>query len=310
MNKYQDKLANLLRKSSEKAAEAVENFDAEQFRNNVVTKTKELYEKAKEIKVEDIQKTGKAAVEKVKNFDREDLNLDVSETIQKVLAVPSNVIDRDSFLREAIGEYVSDATIREAIAASTKDAGIRAKLLDMIADKVISAEAGKASGISLATGSMWATLPADIVQYVGFVVRIVQKLAYLYGYPEFAFATEEGTEVPKETLTELTKLVDIMFHAEDDEEGKSVSSKMGKLTLAKGIVAPVPILGGVLSGGVTYATLRPYAMHLKKVLSEQYEPGEDTPSATAVTAEADLSQVEKVEAEVVEETTVTNDVKE
>ena len=49
----------------------------------------------------------KAAVEKVKNFDPNDFNLDVPATIPKVLAVQSNVIDRDEFLKEAIGDSPS-----------------------------------------------------------------------------------------------------------------------------------------------------------------------------------------------------------
>ena len=269
MNYYQKKLTELLKKSSKKAMEAAENFDSEQFVENVILKSEELLDKALDLTAEDIQNAGKAAVEKVKNFDKDDLNLDVPATIQKVLAIQTNVIDRDAFLLEAIGEYISEDMCRVAIEQSTVYAGIRRKLLDTIADQVISAEVKKASGISLAAGSTWATLPADIVQYFGFVVRIAQKLAYLYGYRALDLKPNEEGVIAGEDLAMLTRLIGVMFGAE--EEAQKVSTKMGKLTLAKGVVAPVPLLGSVLSGGLTYATLRPNAERLKDTLSELFE---------------------------------------
>ncbi|NLD28825.1 MAG: hypothetical protein GX658_00315, partial [Clostridiales bacterium] len=213
----------------------------------------------------------KAAVEKVKNFDPNDFNLDVPATIPKVLAVQSNVIDRDEFLKEAIGDYISEDMARIAIEEDTKAAGIRRKLVDTIASQIISSEVNKASGVSVAAGSTWATLPADVVQYFGFVLRIVQKLAYLYGWKAFDLTIEDGKLVSEESANELTRLIGVMFDATEAE--KDIGTKMGKLTLAKGVVAPVPVLGGVLSGGLTYATLRPYAERLKDRLSEQFEPG-------------------------------------
>ncbi len=278
MNYYQEKLTKLLKKSSKKAVEAVQNFDADEFVQNadqfldgVVKKTGQLADKAKDLTAEDVKNAGKAAVEKVKNFDPNDFNLDVPATIPKVLAVQSNVIDRDEFLKEAIGDYISEDMARIAIEEDTKAAGIRRKLVDTIASQIISSEVNKASGVSVAAGSTWATLPADVVQYFGFVLRIVQKLAYLYGWKAFDLTIKDGKLVSEESANELTRLIGVMFDATEAE--KDIGTKMGKLTLAKGVVAPVPVLGGVLSGGLTYATLRPYAERLKDRLSEQFEPG-------------------------------------
>ncbi len=283
MNYYQEKLTKLLKESSKKAIEAAKNFDADQFvqdadqfLDGVVMKTGKLADKAKDLTAEDVMNAGKTAVEKVKNFDPKDFNLDVPATIPKVLAVQSNVIDRDEFLKESVGDYISEDMARIAIEENTKAAGIRRKLVDTIAGQIISSEVNKASGVSVAAGSTWATLPADVVQYFGFVLRIVQKLAYLYGWKAFDLTIEDGKLVSEESANELTRLIGIMFDAK--EEDKDIGAKMGKLTLAKGVVAPVPVLGGVLSGGLTYATLRPYAERLKDTLSEQFEPG------TAMTA--------------------------
>ena len=278
MNYYQEKLTKLLKESSKKAIEAAKNFDADQFvqdadqfLDGVVMKTGKLADKAKDLTAEDVKNAGKTAVEKVKNFDPKDFNLDVPATIPKVLAVQANVIDREEFLKESIGDYISEDMARIAIEENTKAAGIRRKLVDTIAGQIISSEVNKASGVSVAAGSTWATLPADVIQYFGFVLRIVQRLAYLYGWKAFDLTIEDGKLVSEESANELTRLIGIMFDAK--EEDKDIGAKMGKLTLAKGVVAPVPVLGGVLSGGLTYATLRPYAERLKDRLSEQFEPG-------------------------------------
>ena len=272
MSSYQDKAKKFLQKASKAAAEKMENFDADLFIDNIVMKTGELVDKAQDLTMEDVQKAGKTAVEKVKNFDPNDFNLDVPTTLQKVLAIEANVIDRDAFLEDAIGEYVSEDTCRVAIEKNTVIAGIRRKLVDTIADQVISSEVNKASGLSVAAGSTWATLPADIVQYFGFVVRIAQKLAYLYGYRALNLKADEEGLIAGDDLAMLTRLIAVMFGA-DGEESK-ISTKMGKLTLAKGAAAPVPVVGGVLSAGMTYATLRPHAERLKKALSELYEANE------------------------------------
>ena len=272
MSNYQDAIKDILKKSSKKAAEAARDFDGEEFLDKTFTKVGELFGKAQDLTKEDVKNAGKTAVEKVKNFDPDDFNLDVPATIQKVLAIPANVIDREEFLQEAIGEYVSEDMCRVAIEKNTVHAGIRRKLIDTIADQVITGEVTAASGLSVAAGSTWATLPADIVQYFGFVVRIAQKLAYLYGYKALNLKADEEGLIAEDDLAMLTRLIGVMFGAE--EEAQKVSSKMGRLTLAKGAAAPVPILGGVLSAGMTYATLRPNANRLKKTLSELYEANE------------------------------------
>ena len=266
METTQDKLSKFLRKAADKAAEAVESIDTNKMKESAKAKGMDLLEKSRNLTSQDLRDARENAINKVKNFDPKDLNLDVPATIEKVLAISANVIDREKFLSDAIGEYVSADAAQKAAELGTDKAGIRRKLIDTIADQVISSEVTKASGLSVGAGSTWATLPADIIQYFGFVVRIVQKLAYLYGYPEFNLYNDEET-MDEDALDDLTYLIAVMFGAEEQDE-KAVGEKMGKLTLAKGAVAPVPILGGVLSGGMTYATLRTNAIRLKNHLSE------------------------------------------
>jgi hypothetical protein len=57
---------------------------------------------------------------------------------------------------------------------------------------------------------MAGTIPADLTQFFWHVVVILQKLAYLHGWPELF---EEGTEPDDETLLVFTVFVGVMFGA-------------------------------------------------------------------------------------------------
>ena len=50
-----------------------------------------------------------------------------------------------------------------------------------------------------------------------------------------------------------------------------IGVKVTKDSFAKGISKAVPILGGIVSGGITYASMKPMGNRLSKVLSESIE---------------------------------------
>lgn len=51
---------------------------------------------------------------------------------------------------------------------------------------------------------------------------------------------------------------------------KAFGTKMTKEVFAKGVSKAVPIIGGVVSGGITFATLRPMGMRLVDTLEEAH----------------------------------------
>ena len=55
---------------------------------------------------------------------------------------------------------------------------------------------------------MVGTIPADLAQYFGHVMRVEQKLAYLYGWQSFL---NEDDEVDDETVTRLVVLMGVML---------------------------------------------------------------------------------------------------
>ena len=59
---------------------------------------------------------------------------------------------------------------------------------------------------------MVATIPADIAQYYGYLLRATQKLLYLYGFPEID-TEEEGSKFDDATMNTLIICFGVMYGA-------------------------------------------------------------------------------------------------
>lgn len=84
-------------------------------------------------------------------------------------------------------------------------AGVPQGIIDKLAKGSIDFETTKVTAISAAAGlpggtAIAATIPADLAQFYAHVLRIAQKLAYLYGWDELFSENgmDDGTE---QTLT-------------------------------------------------------------------------------------------------------------
>lgn len=217
--------------------------------------------------------------------------------------LPGVRIDRQAYLRTALRRHCSEDDVRRAIEESPAEAGIPLDVLERVANEAIRYETAKVSAISAATGlpgalAMPATVPADLAQYVGHMLRIAQKLAYLYSWPDL-FSGED--DVDDATRSVLTLFFGVMFGTQSanaavgkvaEAISKEVAKKLPQKALTKGVVYPVvkkiaahlgvkmtkqtfaksvskavPVVGAVVSGGFTLATFLPMAKRLKKHLS-------------------------------------------
>ena len=147
------------------------------------------------------------------------------EFLKKVVRVPGVRINRDDFLRQELRERgVPEEVIRRVIDTNPAFAGISLAELDRLAEQVISYETNKSAAISFAAGipggfAMLGTIPADLTQYYVHAFRIVQKLAYLYGWCELLSAKEE---VDDETIGIIAIFIGVMLDVE--EAAMSLSS--------------------------------------------------------------------------------------
>lgn len=246
---------------------------------------------------------------KDKVFDALDINndgkVDTEDIIILGLRIPCVHIDREDFLRKQFMKNYSNDVIQDAVKFNPAHAGITVEEIDNIADQVIQYERNCVSGISLALGApggaaIFATLPTDIAQYYGYMLRAIQKLLYLYGFPEIN--VENGVNIDDETMNLITLCLGVMYGVEgsvasikvlSNALGKGVEKKLLQKALTKGTFYPIvkkisrwfgvymtkqvfagffrkaiPVVGGVVGGGITYLSFKPCCDNLKKSLQD------------------------------------------
>lgn len=233
------------------------------------------------------------------------------EFLKKVVRVPGVRINRDDFLRQELREHgVPEVVIRRAIDTNPAFAGIPLAELDRLAEQVMSYETNKSAAISFAAGipggfAMLGTIPADLTQYYVHAFRIVQKLAYLYGWRELLSAKEE---VDDETIGIIAIFFGVMLDVEEaamslssfasstvmDTVKKQVTKQflmkaswyravkktlqiigvnLTKKAFTQGFSKVLPVIGGVVSSGLTFMSLQSQSSRLKKHLRELPPPG-------------------------------------
>lgn len=246
---------------------------------------------------------------KDKVFDALDINndgkVDTEDIIILGLRIPGVHIDREDFLRKQFMKNYSNDVIQDTVKFNPAHAGITVEEIDNIADQVIQYERNCVSGISLALGApggaaIFATLPTDIAQYYGYMLRAIQKLLYLYGFPEIN--VENGVNIDDETMNLITLCLGVMYGVEgsvasikvlSNALGKGVEKKLLQKALTKGTFYPIvkkisrwfgvymtkqvfagffrkaiPVVGGVVGGGITYLSFKPCCDNLKKSLQD------------------------------------------
>lgn len=229
--------------------------------------------------------------------------VDYELVLGKAAALPMVRIDREEFLRSALKNYFPAHVIEQAVSHNPAYAGISADEMKKIAKECIRYETTKVTAISFAAGlpggmAMFGTIPADMIQYFGHIIRIVQKLAYLYGWDDFCL--EEGG-MDDGTANLLTLFIGIMFgvngaagavvkisEAAAQKTAKSLAQKaltkgmiypivkktaqilgirMTKDIFAKGVSKAIPIIGGFASGTLTFFAFKPMAKKLRDHLA-------------------------------------------
>lgn len=218
--------------------------------------------------------------------------------------LPGVHIDRKTYLTSALGPHFSPDVISLAIETSPAAAGITPEQLNAIADSAIRFETTKVTALSAVSGipgglAMVGTIPADLTQYFAHILRIAQKLAFLYGW-ENIFEDDEK-EIDDDTKNLLILFIGVMFGVNGATEAVSkiaaraaevAAKKIPQKALTKGTIYPVvkkiaslvgvkmtkdafgksiskaiPVIGAVVSGGMTLATFTPMCWKLKDHLS-------------------------------------------
>ena len=184
--------------------------------------------------------------------------------------------------------------------------------MDKLASDAISFETKKSTALSFAAGipggpAMLGTVPADLAQYYVHSLRIMQKLAYLYGWKEFLTDLDD---VDDETIAQMGLFFGVMLGVAGAAESlsgfarvivapaiekriarkalmkttwypvvkkslKVIGVSVTKQSMAKTMSKIVPLIGGVISGGMTFVALQTQATRLKQHLRQLPPPATD-----------------------------------
>lgn len=254
--------------------------------------------------------------------------------MQRAASLKVVKINRGDFLRSEIKRRFPEIDADFAVETTPAETGIAPEDLDRMAIDVIDLETKKCAGLSFLAGipgglAMVGTVPADLAQYFAHVMRIEQKLAYIYGWQTFL---NEEDEVDDETVMKLVVLMGVMmqvggaanavtaFAANTARAGiekaiqkqaltktfwynpmKKVLRYLGvnltKQTFAKTASKVVPVIGGAISGGMTYMAYKHGAERLRRYLRSLPTSGiDETLYPDIIAIEADKAAAEREKA--------------
>lgn len=234
--------------------------------------------------------------------------IDIEDIIVKGLKTPGIKINRAEFLRKTLQKRFPQETIELAIAESPMRANVAQTEIDKMANDAINFERVCVSGISAALSApggvaMVATVPADLMQYYAYLLRMAQKLLYLYGFPQID-TEETGEKFDDGTMNTLILCFGVMYGVAGANKalltvaralGAGLSKKFMQTAVTKGTIYPVlrailkcfnvkltkqlaskainhslPVIGGVIGGGITFFSFKSCGEKLKKTLRDTY----------------------------------------
>ena len=232
--------------------------------------------------------------------------------LKKVVRFPGVRINRDEFLRHELTKLrASEEVIERALATSPALAGVPLLALDTLADETITYETNKSAALSFAAGlpggfAMLGTIPADLMQYYAHALRIMQKLAYLYGWRDLLADVDEDDEIlgvlavffgvmlgvggAAQSLTAFARiaaktayqkhvtkraLMSITWYPVVKYSLRVIGINITKSSFTKGASKIVPVIGGFVSSGLTFMALQTQSARLKGHLRELPPPGID-----------------------------------
>jgi uncharacterized membrane protein len=217
--------------------------------------------------------------------------------------IPGVKVDRDAFLEEQFSEYYNPEQVA-AIVADGPIGMIPTSILDRIAADCISHHTTITTGTSFFAGlpgglAMIGTIPADITQFYFHVFVIAQKLSYIYGYPDLCdedgnFSEDAmhiltvfvgvmgGVAAAQKVLQELAEQIqrELLKHISKYalthtvifplvmQTARILGIQVTKSSFSRSVAKVVPVLGGIVSGGLTYATYRMQAKRLTRSLRD------------------------------------------
>ena len=225
------------------------------------------------------------------------------QVLQQVVKLPVVKVNRSKFLMDKFSKEVASKDIPRLLEEGPT-ALLPQETLDRVANACIRDNVLLASGTSVLAGlpggiAMAVTIPADVAQFYAFSLKLAQELGYIYGYDDLWASRDElsedaqntlllylgvmlgvngtaallragGVAIAKQVIKTVPQkaLTKTLWYPILKKVLKIFGINLTKGSLAKGMGKFIPILGGVISGGLTFATMKPMGESLQKELSK------------------------------------------
>ena len=216
--------------------------------------------------------------------------------ITNAVKIPGVKVNRSKFLAEVFAN--EGVNLQTIIDMGPVSAGISQERIEKAATKLIFLRTSQSSAASFVAGipggfAMAATIPADVAQFFGMALRLAQELSYLYGASDLwdeeqlddervrsqlilycgvmfgvsgASATLKlmASALSKQALKKLPQqaLMKTVYYPIIKRIVTFFGAKMTKDIFAKGVSKAIPVVGGIVSGGITLASMRPMGIRL------------------------------------------------
>ena len=224
-----------------------------------------------------------------------------NRVLETSLRLPYVKVNRDEFLTKELSKFCTPMELMVAL-DETPLKVLNKKEIDKLANQCISYHLTMVCGTSALMGLpggwwMAGSIPADITQFYGHILCLMQKLIYLYGWPALTNVNKQlddeslnimtlfvgammGNKLAIEALTKIVGQVSknagikisegVMAHYVI-KIAQWIGINMTKEGFAKGVGKVLPLVGAPISATITYYTFRHMARRLKKHLDELYD---------------------------------------
>ena len=260
--------------------------------------------------------------------------VNIEEIVARAACVPGVKIDREKYLLGALNVHTTEEMAQAAVETNPAQASVPEDLIEKLADDAIAYENNLATATSVAAGLpsnvalMAGATVADLAQFYAHVLRVAQKLGYLYGWDDLF--NLEGEQMDDATRNAMILFLGVMSGVNSAEKtlmavarnaGMVTGKRLARKALTKGTIYPIvkkvayylglqmnkqifgravghaiPLLGGVISGVFTRATFTPMAKRLKGYLAEM-PLAKPSNAAVIDVDEVDIDDLTDIEAE-------------
>lgn len=232
-------------------------------------------------------------------------SLDLTNVISTAIQIPGVKVSREAFLREQFKDFPQER-IEFIVEKGPIEAGCTREELKRKANRIIKERTAISTGASVVAGlpggvALAATMTLDVAQFYGIALRMAQELVYLYGEADIWC---DGVPDPDRVTNQLILYCGVMLGVSGASQtvrvmssalAKQALKKLPKMALTKklyfqvitsimkvfgvkvtkkmfanAVYKALPVVGGVVAGGITLASMLPMGNRLSNTLDKAH----------------------------------------